>query len=223
MNKLLKEYKRNYIFLSIGYIVLGLLLLFFPETSGKIMCYILASFAAFFGITHLISYMNQKYPYETYRFDLVFGIIGIATGAIIFIKPELLLNFLPAVLGIIVFIDSIVKVQHAIDLKRMHFSSWWIVLVLALCMSGVGILMIMYPFSTFMTVVMFSGICLIVNALVNIYAITTLSRVIKSIHQEIENNLQENIYDAEVKETEIPSYDFDLKAEDIEKDRNDFE
>ena len=75
MNKLLKDYKRDYIFLSIGYIVLGVLLLFMPETSGRIMCYILAAISAFFGITHIIAYMNQKYPYEVYRFDLVYGIV----------------------------------------------------------------------------------------------------------------------------------------------------
>ncbi len=216
MNKLLKDYKRDYIFLSIGYIVLGVLLLFMPETSGRIMCYILAAISAFFGITHIIAYMNQKYPYEVYRFDLVYGIVGLAGGAFIFIRPDALINFLPIVLGIIVFIDSIVKVQHAVDLKRMGYESWWIILILALCMSGVGLLMIMYPFSTFMTVVMFSGICLIVNAIVNLYAVFTLTKTVDELSKKTEKIIKETEEEIMKEEKDF----FDMKAEDIEKGKD---
>lgn len=217
MNKLLKDYKRDYIFLSIGYIVMGSLLLFIPETSGKVMCYILAGISSFFGITHLISYLHQEYPYETYRFDLVYGIVGLAGGAFVFMRPELLIQFLPIILGVIVFIDSIVKIQYAVDLNRMKYEKWYIILILALAMTGLSLLILKYPFSSLMTVVMFTGIGLIVNAIVNLYAIFTLSKIVDELHNTHPNNLKKDeMVKEESKETTMNS-SFDIRIENIEK------
>lgn len=138
------------------------------------------------------------------------GVGGIAVGAYIFFKPEVLIGMIPTVLGAVIFIDGIVKVQNAIDLSRMRYQYWWLILLLALLMSGVGICMILYPFEAYIKILMFTGICCIVNGVVDLCSILTLTHIIKKVQKQI-NQVDEVI------EPEFIERPFDVKVDEYEE------
>ena len=119
MLDMIKELKKNMILLAVFYLILGIILVLFPEGSGYAICYLIGGLTIIYGIFHLVLYQRTKSPFVTYRYDLVQGIIGLAIGIYVMIVPEILIETLPVVLGVVVMIDSIVKIQNAWDLKRM--------------------------------------------------------------------------------------------------------
>ena len=76
-----------------------------------------------FGIIKLMGYFSKDVYRLAFQFDLALGIAMIVLGAVEVIRPRLLLGLLPVVLGIIVLVDGLFKIQTALDSKRFGLKS----------------------------------------------------------------------------------------------------
>ena len=187
MKTMFKDLKRDFILVAVAGFILGLLLLLFPESSGLIICYICAAAVVIFGVMHLVSYFIHKAPEHIFRYDLAQGLIGLALGIYLFMRPELLLGVLPMVLGIVVIVDSVIKLQNSFDLARLGYRFWWISLILSLCTGTLGALMLLNPFATAQVLLMFIGISLISNSLVDFWNVLFLSRRIRQVKKAVDD------------------------------------
>lgn len=187
MLDMIKDLKRNMILLAIFYLILGLILVVFPKVSGYAICYLIGGLAIIYGVFHLILYQRTKSPFVNYRYDLVQGILGAAIGIYVIMVPEILIGTLPVVLGIVVMVDSIVKIQNAWDLKRLGYDRWWIVMIVAVISVVLGILMVFYPFAAYLSVIVFVGISLIINGISDLVTIFILSKKVKDFKSKVEN------------------------------------
>ena len=190
MKKMISELRRDFILLSLAFIVFGALLLCFPDVAGTMIAYLCAALLIAFGALHLISYCARKVPGEVYRFDLVKGLIGLVLGGYICIRPELLISFFPAVLGVVILIDSFIKLQNSIDLLRMQDKSWWIFILLAIVTAVLGILMLTNPFGTAQLLLMFIGVALVANGVIDLATIFRLSYRIGKVSKSVEEAAQ---------------------------------
>lgn len=187
MLEMIKEIKKNMILLAIGCMVLGLVLLVYPKVSGIVICYLIGVLALAYGLVHLVAYARARLPMMSYRYDLVQAIFGVGIGTYVLLYPKTLIEMLPVVLGLIVLIDSIVKLQHAWDLKRLGYEEWWIILLGALVMIVLGLLMINYPFAAYLSIVMFTGMSLMVNGAIDLATIAVLSSKVKAFQDTVEH------------------------------------
>lgn len=194
----IKEIKRNMILLSIFYLVLGFILVAYPDTSGAIICKVLASFIFLYGIIHIVIHFVFRVPF-VFKFDLIQGILGVGLGIYIFMFPDFIMTILPIVLGIIVILDSLMKIQSAFDLKSIGFVQWKYLLIVSCIALICGILMIFYPFASLLTIIQFVGFVLIFNGIYDLIHIVILSLKFKQYKKEVENN----IIDEEPVEEEI--------------------
>lgn len=199
MLDMIKELKKNMILLAVFYLILGIILVLFPEGSGYAICYLIGGLTIIYGIFHLVLYQRTKSPFVTYRYDLVQGIIGLAIGIYVMIVPEILIETLPVVLGVVVMIDSIVKIQNAWDLKRMGYDRWWLVMIGALVTLVFGLLMVFYPFTVYLSVIVFVGISLIVNGVSDLITIFILNKKVK----EFKSKVEDMVIDSEAKEINV--------------------
>ena len=199
MLDMIKELKKNMILLAVFYLILGIILVLFPEGSGYAICYLIGGLTIIYGIFHLVLYQRTKSPFVTYRYDLVQGIIGLAIGIYVMIVPEILIETLPVVLGVVVMIDSIVKIQNAWDLKRMGYDRWWLVMIGALVTLVFGLLMVFYPFTVYLSVIVFLGISLIVNGVSDLITIFILNKKVK----EFKSKVEDIIIDSDAKEINV--------------------
>ena len=199
MLDMIKELKKNMILLAVFYLILGIILALFPEGSGYAICYLIGGLTIIYGIFHLVLYQRTKSPFVTYRYDLVQGIIGLAIGIYVMIVPEILIETLPVVLGVVVMIDSIVKIQNAWDLKRMGYDRWWLVMIGALVTLVFGLLMAFYPFTVYLSVIVFVGISLIVNGVSDLITIFILNKKVK----EFKSKVEDIIIDSDAKEMNV--------------------
>lgn len=186
MKKMLSELRRDFILLSLSCIAIGALLLCFPETAGTMIAYLCAAVLVVYGALHIIAYCIHKVPGDVYRFDLVTGLIGLVLGIYICIRPELLVSFFPLVLGIVILVDSFVKLQNAIDLLRMEDKSWWFILLLSIVTGVLAVLMLANPFTTAELLLIFVGVSLIANGVIDLIAIFRLTHRIKRVTRTLQ-------------------------------------
>lgn len=179
MNHFFKIVKKDMILVTIFQLLAGLLLLLFPQSVVRTVCYICAAALLIYGVMHAVSYFGQKTPEYASRYDLVKGIFGIAAGIILFARPGILSGILFWILGILILLDSIMKLQDALDLKKLGYQSWWLVMLVGILMAVMGVLILCNPFGTASMLVSFAGAVLVVNACVDLWDIFYISGKVK--------------------------------------------
>ena len=141
------ENNKRYVFtlgaLSLVYVVLGLTLLIQPKALQVILCYILGIAAAAVGIIRIVWHFLKRDPASNARSDIPMGVVLIAAGIYMVARVEDVWTWLPVILGFAVLFDSILKMQHAFELKGLRFGYWWIFLLLGLVTAVLGVLLLL--------------------------------------------------------------------------------
>lgn len=182
--ELINTFKKSYNIVSILYILFGLVMLIWPKSFSVAICYAFGIITIIYGIVHLINYFVKDNMAALFRYDLVIGVIGVILGIFVLIRPVFILSILPFVLGIFLLFSSIMKLQNAVDLKRMEYEKWWIVLVFVLCSTILGIILIINPLKSQMVMVMFIGASLIIDGVMNLWSMFYIIKKVKQLQKE---------------------------------------
>ena len=83
MHDSIKNLKRSYNWISLGYVILGAVFLFWPELSLMTLCYAFGTLTIVYGIVHLITYFVRDRMISVFRYDMVIGIIAVILGILI--------------------------------------------------------------------------------------------------------------------------------------------
>ena len=143
----LKNLKWEMIIYSLLSILMGILMWKYP---GKIMtgvCVILAIILFIMGIRNIIEYKRSNAIKDFYRYELVGGIVLIAAGILVLACMKLILSIITYVIAVIIIISGLMKVENAIDLKRMG-NHWVPLLVFAIICILLGISVLMMPMNS---------------------------------------------------------------------------
>lgn len=191
--KTLKKLKWNVIISSVIYVALGVILLIWPEMTAKNICYVVGVISIAVGVVNLIDYIRKDYSVDEYRYNLVYGMVFILLGIFIFVKVETVISIIPVLLGFAVTISGLLKFQNAVDLVRMKYSGWGIVMIVSILNIAFGIVLIMNPFASAMILFICIGIGMIYSGVSDLIATIMLSRSIKSVGREIEKAQNQNV------------------------------
>lgn len=185
---MLKKVKWNVILSSIIYVIVGVLLIIWPDIMTKNICYVVAFFAIAIGIVNLIDYMRHDIVRDGYRYSLVMGLVFILVGIFVFIKVEMLMSIIPFLLALAVTISGFMKLQNAIDLIRMKYSGWGAVLFISGLNIAFGILLMADPFKSAVVLSICIGTGLIYSGVSDLIATIMLNNSIKKVTKSIEEN-----------------------------------
>ena len=100
--------------------------------------------------------------------ELMMGILLVILGLIILLNQPLFISILPIMIGIWIFIKSIMKFQLAINLKSAVAERWGLLVVSSILMAILGVLIIVNPFEAIFTLTRFVGIMMLVAEVINI-------------------------------------------------------
>lgn len=184
-----KRMKVSSSLLSILCVLLGVVLIAFPDTTMKSICYIFAGCMIIVGLFYVISYFRKDLMEAYYQYDLVIGTVIIVVAICIFLKVDLVITMIPMFMGIVVFANGIVKLQHAIDLKRAQFSGWVYVLVFALLCIAISIVLLLEPKSMAEIFMRLVGIGFVfggVTDLITLFFLTKQIKVLRRAKEEAE-------------------------------------
>lgn len=176
-----REVKKSFCILSAAYIVLGIVLLVWPDLSVKTFCYVFGVGMIIFGCAHLVLYFTKDKLQSVMQMDLVSGIVGTATGAYILLKMEYMLEIIPFALGIVALLGAVVKLQHALDLRRLGASRWYLLLAFSAALFVFGGLLIANPFEGIEIIVVLIGVSLIIDGVGNLLGIFWLRYVVRHL------------------------------------------
>ena len=130
--EVLKKLKRSAYFVSIVYIIMGLIMLLNPLFVRSAVNYIMGIIAILYGLVYTIG-IYQKKDTEFYsKFDLLGGILCISFGFFLIVNHDILLSLIPFCSGVILFMDAITLIIRSFNLKKFGFNRWYINLIIGI-------------------------------------------------------------------------------------------
>lgn len=178
--KLLKELKWNLIILAVVFIVLGVILILWPTEVMQTSCYMLAAMLIIVGVISLVNYLRKDISGMLYRYDLVVGLSAILGGILIIIKVDQLTALIPVVLGFLVTISGILKMQNSVDMLRLGHGTWHVAFWMAILNIVFGIVLLIDPFAREMLTVLL-GVALIYSGITDLYVTISISRRLREL------------------------------------------
>ena len=188
------------------YIVLGLVMVIFPETTMKTFCFSLGAIAAVMGIINLVTYFSRDAVDFVYRYDFVNGVLLIMLGLLFIVKMEMITELIPVLLGVLILANGIMKLQHAIDLKRIEFNGWLYVLVFSLLCLSVGAVCILRPAFIATTLIILMGISFLFCGLTDFITLFFMSKKLKEYLAETSEEADKAEYEKTETEAEAAAY-----------------
>lgn len=178
-NKRLQVAKYGYIILSTLLCVLGITLMVVPDFSVKLLCWIGGVLLILFGGVKIVGYISKDLYRLAFQFDLAFGILLIALGAILILRTDAMVHMICILLGICILADALLKVQISIDSKVFGIKKWWLILSAAIITGIIGFLLVFRPFESLEVVMVLLGLALLAEGLLNLITVLTAVKIFR--------------------------------------------
>lgn len=153
--------KKGYIATSIVLCAIGLLMFLRPALSLSVLGIIVGIAFIVSGIVKLGGYLSRDLYQLAFQFDLAFGILLMALGAVILLRPENTMSFLCIILGTAILADGLFKIQTSIDARRFGLKTWRLILPLAILASTAGMILVLRPSQSARVLVTIMGVSLL--------------------------------------------------------------
>ena len=190
----MKRIKALYITISILSLLAGIALVIWPGASVITICYVVGSAAILVGAVRLAGYFSKDSYNLNFQFDFAMGLVFLILGTVLIFHPGDTVAVLHFSVGILVLVDSVFKLQTALDAKHFGLKKWWVMLLCALFCAGLGLVLVILSFRTAEILVRVTGAALAVNSGENIltagYTVKSKKRVVpimvecREIHEQ---------------------------------------
>lgn len=178
-NTHLKLAKYGYILLSILLCTFGIVLIAVPDFSVWLLCWIGGILLILFGCIKILGYISKDLYRLAFQFDLAFGILLIALGAILLLRADAVIHIICGLLGICILADALLKIQIAIDSKTFGIRRWWMILCAAILTGIAGFLLLLRPYESAKVVMILLGVSFIAEGILNLITVLTVVKICK--------------------------------------------
>ena len=165
---MIRAAKLGYIILSAVFCALGIWVIVRPDSSAALLSRMVGIMMIAFGIVKMIGYYSRDLYRLAFQHDLALGILTIAMGLLIALRPNWALNLLCLLLGIEIITDGLFKLQTSLDARRFGLPTWWLMLAFAVVAGGVGIALVIAPAESGQAMVKLLGASLVADGVLNL-------------------------------------------------------
>ncbi|MCI8651348.1 MAG: hypothetical protein HFF05_02745 [Oscillospiraceae bacterium] len=148
----------------------GVCLMLRPDVSASAICMALGILSVVYGIIRLAGYFCNDLYRLAFQFDMAVGILSILIGGVLLFRSDRVLTYLPIVTGIFLLVDSVLRLQTAIDAKHFGMGKWWLILVLAIGGAALGTALLLRPYDSGRVLVRLVGLTLLIDGCENLLA-----------------------------------------------------
>lgn len=149
---------------SLIFAILGIILVYKPEGTVKVISIILGVVFITAGICKIISYFMTKDENDFYNYDLVYGLMAIVIGIVSIAYINIIGSVFRIIIGVWIIYTSFVRINFAIQMKKINSNSWLYGIILAVLMFCCGLYIIMNSQAIIVTI----GIVMIVYSIIDI-------------------------------------------------------
>lgn len=198
----LKSIKSNILITALLYMILGLVLVLYPDTSLTSVCAAVGFIVVFTGAGFLIGYFTGGMISWFGKIYLILGAIFVLLGAFLLSNPRGLVSLVPVICGLLLIYHGIENMRQAWELRGYGADRWWSPFLIAVVTIVLGIVVIKNPFGTMEMLMRIVGFCLIYDGLSNLVILKKFSKSIRNYRKQKEQEVYEEqeIIEGEYKE-----------------------
>lgn len=180
---------------ALAYIVLGFVMIFYPDKVSIALCYTLGGALTVYGLFNLITYFTSKQA--SFGFEMIVGIAATAFGVFFLISPQSILGMIFSIIGILIIVDSTIDIKRSFQLKSFGVKYWWISFVVSALIIIFAITTIIFPGFFADIIMIILGIALVYEGISGLTLIATIGHYAKKISNESKmiNITPDNEYD----------------------------
>lgn len=165
MDNKIKGFKWDTVLSSVLYVIVGTLLVIFPISVIKSLCYAIAIIIMAIGVIKIISFLLKEQQEGFTRTGLISGIVFIIIGAFIAIRSKTIISVIPFILGILILFSGISKLQYTMQLRKFSDEKNGAMLITSIINIVLGIVLAFNPFRGAKVMLIILGICMIITGL----------------------------------------------------------
>lgn len=205
MMNFLKGIKVNLLSSAILCILLGILLVAYPNTSLTLVCRAVGVIVLITGLGFVFGYIKSGKEHWYGKIELVFGTILAIVGGFLVLSPLGLISIIPVIFGILFIYHGLSNMRQALELRQYKDRGWWMPVLIAATTILLGIFIINSPIRTMDVIMRVIGACLIYDGLMNTMLVGRFVRSIRNFRKlekaeaDMEMNV-EDVIEAEYKE-----------------------
>lgn len=185
LQKLMKAFYKSSLATSIILLIIGLLL-FFKSTEAIIgLSYIIGIILIVLGLVAIIMFFKESSEDLKNDLNIVYGIVSLVFGILMIVNPEALANFIPFVVGIIILINSAIKITYAVEAKNDNDDIWKSSLIMSIISLICGIIILFNPFATSKIVFKIIGAFIILYSILDIVYMFEVKKTVKDIKKDV--------------------------------------
>lgn len=153
---------------SIIFVIVGLFLFIKPDTTISLISYTFGGVLLLMGLINVYKYFSSNNKLNMFSFDLAYGVLLVIAGLFLIIDTSIFAKVINIILGIWIIVNSITKFQYGIVLKKVKNSDWGYTIFVSLLSFLWGVLLLVNPFESALTITQIIGIFIIVYAVLDI-------------------------------------------------------
>lgn len=194
MKEIITKFTKSSIISSLSLIVLAILLIAQSDATIIGISYVIGGVLVAIGALAEINYV-KNIKEKVADLDIVYGIVCIILGVLVIKNPKAIASIIPLVIGFVIVINSAIKLQYSLELRKQKNDLWLSTLILSIIMTICGIVLIFNPFQGLVVFTRIVGIFILIYAVLDL--ISTF--VIRNTFKKIQTAISETV----AKETEL--------------------
>lgn len=171
--------KKSFVAASLAYVILGLVLLFFPDLTTGLICAAVGLLLLAYGIVSIVSFFAGSNGGFAFQFELVVGVFAAILGGLFLLRPHMLLSILPIIFGLYILVDGLTNLKRGLDMRSFGYAGWTATLVMAAVSMALGGVILWNPFSTHLLLVRIIGSAFLYEGVTDLWATHTLDKLIR--------------------------------------------
>lgn len=164
MEKFLKKAGWTSVITSIIFGIIGLIMIYNPQTTMKFISTILGIFFIVIGIVKIINYFVLRGNSTLFTNDIAWGLIAIIIGLVTMVYSSTIENIFRIMIGVWIIYSGFTRFTLSFRLKGVNDKVWAFVLILAVLMVIGGLYVTFYPGALIVTL----GVIILIYAIMDL-------------------------------------------------------
>ena len=178
MKEKIKSLRLNITMSALLSVIIGIMLLIFPEESLITISRVIACIIVLAGILVIIS---QIYEFGMNALGIVVGAILAIIGVWIFKAPSSIVSIIPIAIGVILIVHGVMDLGMSIEATKAHAPRVWISYIFAALKMALGVICVMAAFKLVTVAVQAIGIMLIYDGIADFGIVHKVRRATGSV------------------------------------------
>ena len=176
----MKRFFRNFRFatfaVSILCILLGLAVILWPDNAMKVLCYGFGAVLILAGLLQMVSYLTGERQGLMQKLLLLSAIISAVLGVwALLMRPDGVQTLTVIVMGIVLLYHVGMDIKYGFDIKAAQGRTFGWVIFFGLATCGVGVLLLVNPFTKPETLFLVAGLGFLFDGLTDLFTVFTVA------------------------------------------------